>query len=211
MKTFLGWLSAAVCLFLIVIFSGLDEPIVAFGQNQLEQRQAVAVADEVDQLAGVPQDEPPVAAAPEATPAPTADFAPMPDVSQAPAQPAPAPETSPAPAQPVPNPPAAAPVEGDYLQQIKDPEPYGLAADYRAMFDRVGVGAFNIGRFSDAVAAFGRVCVITLSTGDSAPGHYLFIVMPRYSGEPPYEARQMFDGDAAMAEPWLRDQFAKCA
>lgn len=211
MKTFLGWLSAAVCLFLIVIFSGLDEPIVAFGQNQLEQRQAVAVADEVDQLAGVPQDEPPVAASPEATPAPTADFAPMPDVSQAPAQPAPAPETSPAPAQPVPNPPAAAPVEGDYLQQIKDPEPYGLAADYRAMFDRVGVGAFNVGRFSDAVAAFGRVCVITLSTGDSAPGHYLFIVMPRYSGEPPYEARQMFDGDAAMAEPWLRDQFAKCA
>lgn len=211
MKTFLGWLSAAVCLFLIVIFSGLDEPIVAFGQNQLEQRQAVAVADEVDQLAGVPQDEPPVAAAPEATPAPTADFAPMPDVSQAPAQPAPAPETSPAPAQPVPNPPAAAPVEGDYLQQIKDPEPYGLAADYRAMFDRVGVGAFNVGRFSDAVAAFGRVCVITLSTGDSAPGHYLFIVMPRYSGEPPYEARQMFDGDATMAEPWLREQFAACA
>ena len=211
MKTFLGWLSVAVCVFLIVIFSGLDEPIVAFGQNQLEQRQAVAVADEVDQLAGVLQDEPLPTATPEATPAPTTAALPMPDVSQAPAQPAPAPETSPAPAQPVPNPPAAAPVEGDYLQQIKDPEPYGLAADYRAMFDRVGVGAFNVGRFSDAVAAFGRVCVITLSTGDSAPGHYLFIVMPRYSGEPPYEARQMFDGDAAMAEPWLRDQFAKCA
>lgn len=211
MKNFFSGLAAVVCVGLVVVFMGWAEPIVAFGQDLVEQRQAAVATDEAEQPSGVLQDGLTPAAAPDATPAPTTAPLPMPDVSQAPAQPAPAPEAPSAPAQPVPNPPAAAPVEGDYLQQIKGPEPYGLAADYRAMFDRVGVGAFNVGRFSDAVAAFGRVCVVTLSTKDSAPGHYLFVVMPRYSGEPPYEARQMFDGDAAMAEPWLREQFAACA
>lgn len=209
MKNFFSWLVAIVCVGLIVILMGWSKSIVAFGQNLVEERQAVAVPDEVEQPSGVLQDEPLPTATPE--PAPTTAALPMPDVSQAPAQPAPASTASPAPAQPVPNPPAAAPVEGDYLQQIKGPEPYGLAADYRAMFDRVGVGAFNVGLFSDAVAAFGRVCVITLSTGDSAPGYYLFVVMPRYSGEPPYEARQMFDGDAGTAESWLRERIAECA